>query len=534
MILVDLLSDLDVLYQRVLIVLAVLVGISLAAFILALLYTQRRGGARARWLADRFKTRQRRRSRKELRALAQGESVVLGKNLQVWPRQDVILPATARCLNVLNMGPVGVGKTAFFLNFIAQDMTRPEVALVIFDGQHDLTEAVRALAMQYQREVVIYPEVGFNPLAGPGGPQERAALFADLFGQVSEVGSEGTPLYYLQKAQSFIRRVIPLYERAYQQPMMVRELLELCVSEETRDRLLAAAAGSPEARDYGLVCRGWSRTDFEKNLAGLVNFLDRVSAGRNAHLYNQRFAPTLADCLEQKKVIVIREGGPAATQAHTTGLLYMVSLQEYAAHRTLTSSRHLVSLYMDEAHLYFNANFPTFIATARKRRVALHLGFQAFEQLAPFRQTITTNARTWVVHSGLLHADAQVVADNIGKRRFQTRSWSSTSFFKESRQTISHTWDHLVQPHEIRGLPADQALILTVEGRETAAHVLVRKPKLLDLTTTPYHEPNVPRYAPPTIWETQERGQHLADTERLPPSAAPQPGQRQIAADWEG
>lgn len=504
MILVDLLSDFDLLYQRVVIVLAVLVGMSLAALMLTLLYTQRRGGSRARWLADRFKTRQRRRSRKAMHVLAQGESVVLGKHVQIWPRQDFLIPGNARCLNVLNFGPVGVGKTAFFLStFIAQDIARPEVAVVIFDAQHDLTEQVLALAKQHQREVVIYPEVGFNPLAGPGGPQERAALFADLFEQVSETGSEGSSLFYLQKAQSFLRKVIPLYERAYRQPMILHELLELCVSPERREQLLAAAAGSPEARDFHLVCRGWSKTDFEKNLSGLVNFLDRLCVGRNAHLYNQRLAPTIADCVEQKKVVIIREGGPTGTQAHTSGLLYMVGLQEYAAHRTSTQSPHLVSLFMDEAHLYFNASFPTFIATARKRRVALHLGFQTFEQLDPFRQTITTNARTWVVHSGLLHTDAQMVAENIGKRLFRTRSWSSTGFFQASRQTTTHTWDYLLQPHEIRGLPADQALILSVEGREVSAHALIQKPRLLNLATTPYSEPAVPPYAPPTIWEEQ-------------------------------
>ncbi|HEY7346992.1 MAG TPA: TraM recognition domain-containing protein [Ktedonobacterales bacterium] len=517
----DLLSDLQAWNDRLMVFVLALVGIGFITMLARILIQRRRGGPGSRKLRDRFKTRQRRRSRKALQELARGASVVLGKNLQAWPRQDIILPERSRCLNVINLGPVGAGKTSYFLStFIAADIARPDVALVLFDGQREMTEQVLALAQRHHREVVLYPDAGFNPLVGPGGPHAHAALFADLFAQVSETGTQGASGYYLQKAQSFLRKTIPLYERAYRQPMLLQELLELCLSDERREGLLAAAAGSPEAREYTLFCNNWSKSDFDQNLSGLVNFLDRLCVGRNAFLYNQRHAPTLAECLEQKKVVMIRAGGPVGTQEHTLGLLYMISLQAYAAQRAITHSPHLVSVFLDEAHLYFTANFPTFIATARKRRVALQLGFQAFEQLEPFRQTITTNARTWIVHNGLLHLDAQVVADNIGKRNFQTRSWSYARF-REPHATVSDTWDYLVQPHEIRGLDANHVLILTVEGRETAAHVLARKPRLLDLPTTPYHEPAVPMYAPPTIW---------AEPENRQPSTTS--ATRQAASDW--
>jgi hypothetical protein len=517
----DLLTDLQAWNDRLMAFALIVVGVCFIAMLAHVLIQRRRGGPGTRRLHDRFKIRQRRRSRKALQELARGASVVLGKSLQTWPRQDIILPERSRCLNVINLGPVGAGKTSYFLStFIAADMARPDVALVLFDGQREMTEQILALAQRHHRKVVIYPDAGFNPLVGPGGPHAHAALFADLFAQVSETGTQGASGYYLQKAQSFIRKAIPLYERAYRQPMLLQELLELCLSDERRERLLAAAVGSPEAREYMLFCKNWSKADFDQNLSGLVNFLDRLCVGRNAFLYNQRQAPTLAECLERRKVVVIRAGGPAGTQEHTLGLLYMISLQAYAAQRAITHSLHLVSVYLDEAHLYFTANFPTFIATARKRRVALHLGFQAFEQLEPFRQTITTNARTWMVHSGLLHPDAQIVADNIGKRNFQTRNWSYARF-REPHATISETWDYLVQPHQIRGMDANQVLILTVEGRETAAHVLARKPKLLDLPAAPYHEPAVPMYAPPTIWAAPEE-------QKLPTTL----DTRQAASDW--
>jgi len=519
MYLADLLSELEVLNQRALLVFVIVIFVGAAFIALAERWRRKRGWRAARTLDDQFKTRQKRRSSREQRALARGNSVVLGKHLQVWPRQKFLLPESARCLNVLNLGPTGVGKTTYFVTtFIAQDMVRPEVALVLFDGQQDITEPVLALAEQYHRTVVVYPDVGFNPLAGSGGPQERATRFADLFAQVSETGTQGAAGYYLQKAQSFLRKVIPLYERAYGQPMILQELVELCLDEGARERVLAAAANTPEGRDFRLFFRNWSKADFDKNLAGFLNFVDRLTVGHNAALYNQRHAPTLAECLEQKQVVIIREGGPQKTEGHTLGLLYMVSLQEYTARRNVATSPHLVACYVDEAHLYFNSTFPTFIATSRKRHMALHLGFQSFAQLEPHRQVITTNARTWVIHAGLLHEDAQVVADTIGKRLFRTRSWSSSQG-QPPHQTISHSWEYLVPSHEIRGLSADQALVLTVAGREVAAHALVQKPKLLTLPTRSYDAPQVSPYPPPTIWQEQEQ-------------THPAPGPRQAPGDW--
>jgi len=527
MLLTDLLSELEAWDQWLSVLLLILLPLLLTLTVFLDRQRRRRGWRAVKKLDDPFKSRHKRLSRKKLRELARGNSITMGKRPAHWwqSRQQLILPESTRCLNVINLGPTGAGKTAYFLaTFIAQDLARPEVALVIFDGQRDLTESILALAEHYYREVVIYPDAGFNPLAGPGTPQERAALFADLFAQVSETGMQDAAGYYLQKAQSFLRKVIPLYERAYQQPMILQELVELCLDEEVRERVLADAANTPEARDFRLLFKPWSKGEYEKNLAGLLNFIDRLMVGRNASLYNQRHAPTLAESLEQKKIVVIREGGPDRTQGHTLGLLYMVSLQEYTARRACATSPHLVAVYMDEAHVYFNDNFPTFIATSRKRNVALHLGFQSFAQLEPHQQEITTNARTWVIHGGLLHDDAQIVADTIGKRNFRVQSWSY-SRGHEPRRTISPTWEYLVPAHEVRGLSADQALVLTVEGREVAANVLVQKPKLLALATQPYEPPQTSAYPPPTVWMERDQPQQ-------PEQPLPATGTSQAAPDW--
>ena len=159
--------------------------------------------------------------------------------------------------------------------------------------------------------------------------------------------------------------------------------------------------------------------------------------------------------------------------------------------------------------MYFNPNFPNFIATARQKLVAQHLGLQSLKQLGDFEEIITTNCRTWIVHGGLEYADAEVVANNIGRRRFTERTWKTTGLWN-AQQTHSETWDYLMQPHEIRGLPEDQVLVVTVEGlkREVAAPILVQRPEPLRLLTALYVEPPVSNSPPPTIWE--ERHQQKA------------------------
>jgi hypothetical protein len=534
--LLDVLTQLQDLDNRITLI-AVLGLVALAGWAILVSWVQRRRGYHPyRKLADHFKTRSRRRSRREQRELAQGRSVVLGHTGWFVLKQPLILPETARCLNVLTLAPTGAGKSVYYLvTFLAADLQHPDVCVVVFDGQHALTESVLALAAAHRREVVIFPDAGFNPLRGPGSAEANAAIFADVFAQVQEARAGSAAEYYTHQAQSFIRKVVSLYERAYGQPMILRELLALCQQETLRARLLADAANTPEAQEFRAFFGGWSAEKFEKSLAGLVNYLDRLCIERGKWLYNQRQAPTLMECVQQGKVVIIREGGAPQTLDHTRGLLYMMLLQEYVRRRKVSESSPLLALYLDEAHYYFNPNYSTFLATSRKNLVAQHLGFQSLEQLRPFTDTITTNCRTWIVHGGLAYQDALVVANNIGQRRFTEQSWSYQRGYTAPRRTYSQRWDLLIQPHEIQGLAQDQALVLTLDGtkREIDAPIFIRKPQALRLPIVPYEEPSVPTTPPPTIWEQREQA-HASPTTRqgssTPASGLPAPTGR--TPDW--
>jgi transposase InsO family protein len=113
--LLDVLTQLQDLDNRITLI-AVLGLVALAGWAILVSWVQRRRGYHPyRRLADRFKTRSRRRSRREQRELAQGRSVVLGHTGWFVLKQPLILPETARCLNVLTLAPTGAGKSVYYL-----------------------------------------------------------------------------------------------------------------------------------------------------------------------------------------------------------------------------------------------------------------------------------------------------------------------------------------------------------------------------------------------------------------------------------
>lgn len=470
-----------------------------------------------RELIDTFKVRNEPYSQHQLHEATRGQFIELGYDRAT--HQSAILAENERCMNVLNLGPTGTGKTSYFVSsFLWRDIARSDNAVVVFDATRGLTSSVLAMAREFHRPVRVFPDAGFNPLGGAGSARERAAAFADLLAQTPEV-SGGASDYYSQVEQLFVRVIVPLFEAAYREPMVLRELLELAASEDRRLRLLADAGICPEAAEYHLHFDDWSAPDWKRNLSGLITFLDRLTVGKRAFLYNQRTAVSLEEAIEGKELILIREGGERHSQDRTLGLLFMVALQRYAASRDVARSPHLISVYLDEAHIYFNPNFPTFIATSRQKRLALQLGFQNFAQFAPFTETVISNARTWLVHGGLTFEDATLVANNIGQRQYvdhsiQYPAATHQGAVAQPTRQDSLVYDYLIRPHEIQGMAGDALLALSVRDREVEAMRLLKKPHPLSLDLCAFEEPSVSVYAPPTIWD--ERDQLNAATTHQP------------------
>jgi hypothetical protein len=465
-----------------------------------------------------IKTRPIRYTSAQLAARRRGCFAEFGEDFHT--HQPFILPEELRRANFLTLGPSNSGKTFYMLHALMwRDIRYRDNAVVVFDSQRDLTESVIALCREVGREFVVFPDATYNPLGGEGSARDRAEAFADLIAQSAETAIDAESRYYLSQEQDFIRVMIPLFEAAYRQPMILQELVILCKRGDVRARLRRAAGPCPEGGAYDLYVDTVSAARIEKILSGLVSTIQKLTVGSRISLHNARYTQTIAECLRQRKVVIIREGGVKTSRFRPLGLMYMIALQNAILARNPfpADPGPFVAIYMDECYKYFNRDFDEFINSNRKFNCALHLGFQTMAQLRPHASEILDGCATWAIHPRLLAEDAQIVADNIGQRLFSLKSISHSASQGKGglSQTETTGFDYLIPPHYIRNLPERFLLLLSVEGRETAAVRTIVKPAAHPLETSAYSAQQVGPYPPQTIWDEQDIA---AATAAAPPS----------------
>lgn len=436
----------------------------------------------------------------------QGNFADLGRyaDPRLAPRRCV-LDEDTRCRNMVILGPTGAGKSSWMMaTSLASDIAMRGNSVFVFDAEGDVTPQIEMLAASSGRDLLVYPDIGFNPLnLVKTNAQDRARTFNDVLGRVVQAGADAH--YYLQRQQLFVRQVVPLYESVYRQPMILRELWELCLSKERRIQLKNDAGVSRFAQDYQQSVGAWSDAEHARYVSGLVNFIDTICAGEYAHFYNQRHAPTIEDTINRQEVCVIREGGDRETEGHLRGLLYMVALQEATKQRSASS--HFLALYIDEFHRYLTPAYLPFLVTSRKRRVAQTLAFQTLGQLSDgstieYASTIMTNAMTCVIHSGISAKDAEFFADSIGKGQYEftsTTETPGTTQLPSVRREIAY--DYHFHPRDIRYLDPRNVLVLTVRDRGLDVPRLVEKPQPLKIVPGKYVPPHPAPIAPPSVWD---------------------------------
>lgn len=422
--------------------------------------------------------------------LKTNHSVELGTMQEGRYEKPYILPEVARFNNILNIAAVGTGKTRYMMRtFVLKDIQDGDNAVVIYDPQRDLTSEIVSLCQAYGREFVIFPDCGFNPLAGYGEASERAMLLADLYGQVARSGKEGGGIYYSELAQTFVQLVIPLFEAAYNVPMTMQELLLVTENAHFREKIVNEAPPGYEKQAYLGTFGSWKDDEFRKNLTGISIFIRRLTVKPPLNnLLNQRDAPMLGECIARKKVVIIRAGGYPNTIGASLGQLFQISLQSYIEHRNETGDpMHFMSLYMDEAPMYLNDNFHTLVATSRKRRVSLFLGFQTISQLHPYENVVMDNVRTWCIHGGLGYEECDFISKNIGE---VPRIVYGTNTPKDINNGSGSTSEQLLymrqlRPEDIRRISQDKLLLLSTKPlhpREVDEYRILTKPSLNDLT----------------------------------------------------
>jgi hypothetical protein len=476
-------------------------------------------------LYDRTNTQPAKLSSTQISYRQQGQSVIFGTCKDTG--QPVIQTEEERTMNTLFVGPNGVGKTSHLVSTaIMQDIEHGDNAVIIFEGKNSkrLVGTIQALCSTYKRELKIFPDMGgYNPLGVGKDAAERASLFADMLSLAGQ-GGESNP-YFLQQQQAFINAIVPLYEHAYHQRIIVEEMRKLCTSKEYREMLLEKGSPSREATNYKTDFGAYRVSDFGEKLSGLSAFISGFYIGGGiqgrAELYNTRNAESLSDAIDRKCVIIVREGGARGTSEHPLGILYLTELMRYARERT---TRHLVSLYLDELHFFLSPSYAQFLATSREARIAQYLGFQSFGQLEKFGKEIAldirTNCRTWIVHNGLKYEDCVIVSNEIGQRAHivysQSKGVNSTS---EGSQGARLEDKYLYTPYQVQSIDENDVLYLSIEGRHVAPTRLVRKPPRLRDDDYTYNPPKFSSYPPLTVWEIEEM--KATQQPPTPPKGAP-------------
>ncbi len=425
------------------------------------------------------------------------------------------LSEDVRTYNIINLAPIGKGKTRLMMSYVLQDIRRTNNTVFIYDPQRDLTEEIVSLCHAYGRKYTIFPDAGFNPLALGDTARTRTRLFADVYAQVSRSGKEGGGIYFSELAQTFILLVVPLFEVTEKCFMTLQELLLVCENKAFRQMLYDKAPASMEKSEYHNTFGSWTEKDFKENLLGITIFIRRLTAdGDEGEPYvnwlNQRNAPTLKQCIEEKQVIIVRAGDYPNTIGSSLGLLFQVAFQTYVMGRNMKYSNHFIAAYIDELPLYLNDNFRSLIATARKKRVSLFCGFQQIKQLDPYEDTITGNALTWLIHNGLGAAETKYISETLGEQEVFLYSKNTPNDVRQSASvTQSAQFEPILRATDIRNIPQEQVLMIGVKPlriREVDTYRYLIKPPLdeLNATVSRYRWEYVMKvdsiYPPPHIW----------------------------------
>ncbi len=138
----------------------------------------------------------------------------------------------------------------------------------------------------------------------------------------------------------------------------------------------------------------------------------------------------IQDVMNTGKVLIVAlpvsELGPLGNVLGTF-LLQQVILGAYSR-RTKADRTHPFVCYIDECHNYVNPELGSFLAQARKYRVAMALSHQNLSQLGNqndrMRQEILANTRQKVVYGGLEFDDAEYFSKTAGSEKRMDRSWS--------------------------------------------------------------------------------------------------------------
>lgn len=420
--------------------------------------------------------------------------------------------------HTLTVGKTGIGKTTYFINtyllrFIA---FCPESSVVIFDAMDGVIQDAIALCEKVGRKYVVLPDDGMNILNCSGNAHEVADKIGQVYMQ-NQGNIEGDGGHYHKVVKTWLLLTIPLFQEAYGRIPTLQELLSLASEKEPIAWMLEDAPQNCGARrEYLREYRAVDFKDLRHDLHSLRLFIREVASGKFAHMLNQVHAPSLEQHINDPAhpVIILRVGDYQGSIKHTLGNLAVSMVSSFVMNRNMEASNHPCLFYIDEGGLMTSSSstapntLSSMLQTARKKYCGFVLGLQTLEQVPEeYRSTFVNGCRTTIIHADAPHENAQYFADRIGNAEYElTYPSESREENGRIRSQISRERkiDYIMSPDEIMNIGWDEVIVLKPHDGAKRTPLRLKKPKRLELSSSPYSEPHVPLYAPPTIWEERE------------------------------
>lgn len=421
--------------------------------------------------------------------------------------------------HTLTVGKTGIGKTTYFMNTYLLHFIGyfKESSVVIFDAMDGVIQDAIALCKRVGRKYVVLPDDGMHILYCSGNPHEVANKIGQLYMQ-NQPNKQGDGVHFHKVVKTWLLLTIPLFFEAYGRIPTLQELLSLASENEPITWMLEdVSQNSSVKREYLREYRSVPFKDLRYDLQNLRLFIREIASGKFAHMLNQVNSPSLEALINDpaRPVIILRVGDYEGSIRHTLGDLAISMVSSFVMNRDMSVSNHPCLFYIDEGGLMTSSSstapntLSSLLQTARKKRCGFVLGLQNLGQVPKdYRSTFVDGCRTTIIHADLPHENAHYFADRIGNAEYElTYPSESVEDSGRTRNQISRERkaDYIMSPDEVMNMRWDEVTVLKPHNGAKRTPLRLMKPKkALDLGSSPYIEPHVPLYAPPTIWE--ERG----------------------------
>jgi hypothetical protein len=423
----------------------------------------------------------------------------------------------------LTLGKTGIGKTTYFMStylfrYIAY---YNEASVIIMDAMDGVIEEAIALCKKYKRKYIVLPDDEMNILDTGGTSHETADKLGQVYMQA--YGSmEGDSSHYHKVIKNFIKLIIPLLAEV-EGKFNLQEILSLASEEECLNELITDAKrlypDSPNLREYNREFGKMRFQELRKDLNSLRLFIREITQGKLAYMLNQKNAPSLVDLINdpERPVIIMRVGDYAGSVKYTLGVLAVSMISNFVMNRDIHKSNHPCLFYIDEAGLMMNSSsssapqtLSSMLQLARKKRCGFVLGMQHINQVPDvYRSTFLEGCNTTILHPDLPHETAQYFADKIGNVIWEI-TYPSETRDADGRKRVQISSerkpDYFMSSDEIMNIAKDEVIVIKRHEGAKRTPMLLKKPKKLTLDNVePYIEPQVPQYAPDTVWEERKK-----------------------------